>query len=80
MLDKANTARNAVSDARLCELVDWLGRLQYMCVTDPRLGNDQKAAAGFGDVRECLWELMGDRAALAYMAEFERLAKLRPDA
>lgn len=66
MLDKANTVLNDITDKRLCDLADWLARMHGHVRDQPAIARD------LSDVRLCLLELMADRAALAYMAEFER--------
>lgn len=63
-----------ISDARLCNLTDWLKRIQTNVNNQPGL------AGNLGEVIDCMYELMGDRAALAYMREFEIKHKLRGDA
>lgn len=56
-----------VTDTRLCALTDWIKRIQY----DSVVAAHTDTAAAFGEVVECLWELQADRAALAYMRDFE---------
>lgn len=66
MLDKANTVLNDITDKRLCDLADWLMHIHNYVRDQPDM------ARAISDVRLCLLELMADRAALQYMAEFER--------
>jgi hypothetical protein len=61
-----------VTDTRLCWLIDWVGRMR----AHPATPAQSQLEEGLRDLQACLHELAGDRAALAYMREFEVKRKL----